>query len=81
MTGTITPWMCVDAAYPQVYTADDPRAWRNECQGETLPIRDFFERVKKELETLRFIPCFKADHDIRPRILFPEESPERAEVS
>lgn len=76
------PWGSVDSECPHDYHIGGPRAWRSQYQGGNLPARDFSDRVKKELETLRAIPCFKADDrpdEVRPAILYPKKSPKRAE--
>lgn len=82
LVGTITYWISVDFAYPQVYSADDPRRWRNDCGGETKPIKAHFRQVKKELETLTYIPFFRAGcSEPRLQIMYPEDTPQKAEVS
>jgi hypothetical protein len=69
--------MCVDGSYDPDYAEGDPRFWRTECTQRTLPIKTYFEDLKREFEDLKWLPHFYYG---RPIVMFPGDSPKKAKV-
>lgn len=60
-------------ADPPDYADDDPRRWRDECADETLPVKEYFERLMRELEDQVWLPYFEKG---RPTMMWELEDPD-----
>lgn len=53
--GTATDYRGWDVPDEQDYEADDPRHWRNKCEGRTLRLQDFLAEWKNRFMNLEWI--------------------------
>ncbi|CAJ2509551.1 Uu.00g145770.m01.CDS01 [Anthostomella pinea] len=75
--GTITRYLLDLTSYEPTYDETDPRSWRDKCDDETKPLRQYLDGIRAELTALDGIAHFWQGE---PQVLNPPESPDRAQV-
>lgn len=77
VVGTITRYLLALGAFDPTYAADDPRSWRDQCDDETKPLKEYLDSWRAPLQNLEWILHFQKGDAV---LLYAPESPKEAEV-
>lgn len=75
--GSVGPYKIAIAAFQPTYSADDPRAWREECDSPTKPLKEYLDDLKTQLEQLERVAYIDGSEHT---VLYPPEAEDTAEV-